>query len=685
MMNQTTEEFFHDFRQDLLASSISGDNFQLYNFMENISKNLIDCGVIEGFELCHYRGKAGKLALRVDGFGFTDDGVLNLFIADFDSRSELASLTKTDIDSIFKKITQFASVNIQDTFYDGLDETSPEYGLSRQLYDRKENIRKINFYIFSERTLSSQVKNIEDIFQDNIISSFHIWDMSRLHRQASSQGQKESIEIDLIDLFGTGLPCLPAHMGGDALESYLVVIPGNILSSIYEKYDASLLEQNVRCFLQAKGSVNKGIKSTILNEPDMFFAYNNGITATAKKIITRGTDKGLLITAISDLQIVNGGQTTASLFHTQRKEKVSLDKVFVQMKLSIVDQSKSEEFVPKISEYANTQNRVNAADFFSNHPFHIKIQEFSRKIWAPAKQGELRETKWFYERARGQYANELTNMNQKEQGEFKSQNPKNQMFTKTDLAKFENVWDEHPKWVNLGAQKNFTQYASRIAQEWKSKSEHFNEYYFKRAISRGIIFQCTEKLVSSQDWYNGGYRANIVAYTLAFLSECCKKIEMDINYDKVWKEQSISNGMINTLKLLSSHVNKILLSPSQGISNISEWAKKEACWEEIKRTVGVIVPQISKEFKNELILLSVSESEAKDAKKRQKIDAGIHAQKEVIKITNQEWKDIAQKGLAEKSLTEKEIVLLQLALSIPQKIPNETQSKLLLDIIKKVK
>ncbi|NGX87413.1 AIPR family protein [Rahnella sp. Lac-M11] len=684
-MNQTTEEFFHDFRQDLLASSISGDNFQLYNFMENISKNLIDCGVIEGFELCHYRGKAGKLALRVDGFGFTDDGVLNLFIADFDSRSELASLTKTDIDSIFKKITQFASVNIQDTFYDGLDETSPEYGLSRQLYDRKENIRKINFYIFSERTLSSQVKNIEDIFQDNIISSFHIWDMSRLHRQASSQGQKESIEIDLIDLFGTGLPCLPAHMGGDALESYLVVIPGNILSSIYEKYDASLLEQNVRCFLQAKGSVNKGIKSTILNEPDMFFAYNNGITATAKKIITRGTDKGLLITAISDLQIVNGGQTTASLFHTQRKEKVSLDKVFVQMKLSIVDQSKSEEFVPKISEYANTQNRVNAADFFSNHPFHIKIQEFSRKIWAPAKQGELRETKWFYERARGQYANELTNMNQKEQGEFKSQNPKNQMFTKTDLAKFENVWDEHPKWVNLGAQKNFTQYASRIAQEWKSKSEHFNEYYFKRAISRGIIFQCTEKLVSSQDWYNGGYRANIVAYTLAFLSECCKKIEMDINYDKVWKEQSISNGMINTLKLLSSHVNKILLSPSQGISNISEWAKKEACWEEIKRTVGVIVPQISKEFKNELILLSVSESEAKDAKKRQKIDAGIHAQKEVIKITNQEWKDIAQKGLAEKSLTEKEIVLLQLALSIPQKIPNETQSKLLLDIIKKVK
>lgn len=685
MMNQTTEEFFHDFRQDLLASSMNGDDFQLYNFMENISKDLIDCGVIEEFELCHYRGKAGTLALRVDGFGFTEDGILNLFIADFDSRNELASLTKTEIDSMFKKVTQFAKINLKDKFYDGLDETSPEYSLSRQLYDRRENIRKINYFIFSERVLSSQVKNIEDILDNKVINSFHIWDISRLHRQASSQGQKESIEIDLMSLFGNGLPCLPAHMGGDALESYLVVIPGKVLSSIYEKYDARLLEQNVRCFLQAKGSVNKGIKSTILNEPDMFFSYNNGITATAKKIDTLSTDQGLLITAISDLQIVNGGQTTASLFHTQHKEKASLDKVFVQMKLSIVDQSKSEEFVPKISEYANTQNRVNAADFFSNHPFHIRMQEFSRKLWAPAKQGELRETKWFYERARGQYANELTSMNKREQTEFKSRNPKNQMFTKTDLAKYENVWDEHPKWVNLGAQKNFTQYASRIAQEWKSKSDVFNEYYYKRAISRAIIFQCTEKLVSSQSWYNGGYRANIVAYTLALLSKCCKILEMNVNYEKIWKEQTISNGMINTLELLSSHVNKILLSPTQGISNISEWAKKEACWDEIKKTACDISFLISKEFKNELVLVSVSVADEKVAKKQQRIDAGIYAQKEVINITNQEWKEIAQKGLTKKLLTEKEIVLLQLALSIPHKIPNETQSKSLLDIVKKVK
>jgi len=198
-----------------------------------------------------------------------------------------------------------------------------------------------------------------------------------------------------------------------------------------------------------------------MNEPYMFFAYNNGITATAQEVETNVSETGLQITRIKDLQIVNGGQTTASLFHTRRKAKAPLDGIFVQMKLAVIDSQESETVVPRISEYATTQNRVNAADFFSNHPFHIRMEEFSRRIWAPAKQGEQRETKWFYERARGQYADAHAKLTPGEQRRFKAENPKSQMITKTDLAKFENVWDEHPKWVNLGAQKNFAQYAKR--------------------------------------------------------------------------------------------------------------------------------------------------------------------------------------------------------------------------------
>ena len=91
---------------------------------------------------------------------------------------------------------------------------------------------------------------------------------------------------------------------------------------------------------------------------------------------TRTTDDGLVIDSIKDLQIVNGGQTTASLFHTRRSDKADLGEVFVQMKLTVIDDEKSEEVVPRISEFANTQNKVNAADFFSNHPFHVRMESF---------------------------------------------------------------------------------------------------------------------------------------------------------------------------------------------------------------------------------------------------------------------------------------------------------------------
>ena len=179
-------------------------------------------------------------------------------------------------------------------------------------------------------------------------------------------------------MFGFAIPCLNVNLGTDSYQSYLAVMPGRILAGLYEKYDTRLLESNVRVFLQAKGKVNQGIRATILNEPEMFFAYNNGITATAREVFTERGENGLQIVKISDLQIVNGGQTTASLFHTGRKDKVQLENIFVQMKLSVIPEDQDERIVPNISRYANTQNKVNASDFFSNHPFSRRMEEMSR-------------------------------------------------------------------------------------------------------------------------------------------------------------------------------------------------------------------------------------------------------------------------------------------------------------------
>jgi hypothetical protein len=681
-LETTAEEFFHDFRQDLLAGAEANGSFLLAEFMDVVSRELTETGFTEGFEFAHYRAQRG---MRVDGYWFNDEGGLDLFVADFDSRTELSSLTRTDVDAAFKRVANFFDASLRKNLAADLEITSPEYGLARQIADRKSLIRHLNLILVSERTLSDRIQALPDAETAGIATSFHIWDISRLHRQRSSRSHKEALDLDFEAMFGTGISCLPAHLGTDAYQSYLVVMPGPILSTIYEKFGARLLEQNVRTFLQARAKVNQGIRTTIMTEPGMFFAYNNGITATAQGVETKRTSDGLQITRITDLQIVNGGQTTASLFHTRRKDKADLTQIFVQMKLSVIDNEESEKVVPRISEYANTQNRVQAADFFSNHAYHIRMEEFSRRLWAPAGKGAQRETKWFYERARGQYADAQAKLTPAEQKRFKAENPKPQMLTKTDLAKFENVWDDHPRYVNLGAEKNFARYAARIGKEWDKSSDSFNEAYFKRAVARGIIFRATERIVSAQPWYNNGYRANIVAYTLAVLSELTRRQEKSLDFQRVWNAQAISPILESTIAVVASRVNDDLLRPMQGISNISEWAKREACWTRMLENMDEFADLLPDEFDGECLSRDDHLSEKRAARNTQKVDNGIEAQTKVFAIPAARWIAVHETLAAKRLLTPKEIGILNVAMQMPMKIPTEKQCAVLLETIEKAR
>jgi hypothetical protein len=668
-LEQTAQEFFHDFRQELLAGAEANCNYQLAEFMEAFAGELVETGFVEGFEFCHFRAQRG---MRVDGYWFDDEGTLDLFVADFDCRSELVALTKTEVDAGFKRAINFFEASLNKELHRELEITSPAYGLARQITDRRGSIRLVNFFLLSERTLSDKIQALPDNEVGGVAANYHIWDISRLHRQRSSRGRKEPLDLNFEEMYGTGISCLTAHLGSEAYKSYLVVMPAVILSGLYEKFGARLLEQNVRCFLQARGKVNQGIRATILNEPHMFFAYNNGITATAQDVETRMTDAGLQITRIKDLQIVNGGQTTASLFHTRRKDKVSLDGIFVQMKLAVIDNQASE-----------TQNKVNAADFFSNHPFHIRVEEFSRRIWAPAQKGGQRETKWFYERARGQYADAQAKLTQAEQRRFKAENPKPQMFSKTDLAKFENVWDEHPKWVNLGAQKNFARYAGRIGQEWAKSSDGFNEFYYRRLVARALIFKATEKLVSAQPWYNGGYRANIVAYAIAALSEICRNHLMSLDFQSVWNSQGLPQTLTSTLAIAAKFVNDNIVNPPSGISNISEWCKKDMCWTRIQNRIAELEAKLPAEFLNGLLSRDEEKIEVKSAKRVQKIDDGIKAQEQVFALSSDDWSRIFAEGSAKNLFSPKERSILEVASKIPARIPSEKQCMILLDLLER--
>ena len=191
------------------------------------------------------------------------------------------------------------------------------------------------------------------------------------------------------------------------------------------------------------------------------------------------------IKKIRDMQIVNGGQTTASIYNASQDKKMPADltKVYVQMKLSVISSPENmDEIVPRISAFANTQNKIQLADFSANDAFHRRVEELSRTIWAPAQNG-LKPVNWFYERARGQYADmlsrESTTLRRKQ---FKETHPS---FTKTDLAKYENTWDQLPFYVSEGAQKNFRRFTLRL-NERKNALPRARQRGSGRRIQRGL-------------------------------------------------------------------------------------------------------------------------------------------------------------------------------------------------------
>ncbi len=680
--NLSIKNFFNNFHKEFLSAAGNNPNSQLSEFTNVITNELIDAGIIDGFDFCHYHSQDNE---RVDGYWFDrEEKTIDLFIADFNCREDLAELTEQEVQENFTLLRNFFEKCIKSDWHKSIDKTLPEYGFVRQINSDKKSIAKINFYLISERITHTQntSKSNETVF--GYTATYHVWDISRLHQQHNSKGRIETLNIDFKDLFNSAIPCLLAHSEKSSYQTYLLAIPAKILSNLYDLYGSRLLEQNVRCFLQARGKINQGIKATILNEPEMFFAYNNGITATAQDVKTQKSNNGIEIISIKDLQIVNGGQTTASLLHTNKKHGASLEKIFVQMKLSVIPASESENVIPNISQYANTQNRINAADFFSNHPFHQRMEEFSRRIWVPEHITSGERTKWFYERLRGQYADAQGDLTSSNQRRFREEYPRTQMFNKTDMAKFENVWDENPKYVNLGAQKNFAQYALRIGQEWERNSNKFNEFYYKRVISRAILFRRTEKIVSIQPWYNGGYRANIVAYTLAFLAFYCKEENMSIDFQKIWDEQAISDTMEYSIELTAELVHDHIINPKGTISNITEWCKKEHCWDELQKKLGKLNNILSNGFKDELISKEKIEEDLNSAEILQEMDEGIKAQQIIVGISAKEWKKLLAKAQDENLLTSKETGIMKVATQMPGKIPSEKQCVVLLAILKKL-
>ncbi len=674
------EEFHREFFQDVHGAADAEGRYAEDAFFELFCSHLVDAGEIDTADRAQFLSPRG---IRVDGYGgdpATSAGVLSLIVADFHQSSSMATLTATDMEMIFKRAYNFLAKALNPVFRNDLEETAPGFGLADLIANKWFGVTKVRLYLISNRVLSARVDGRAAGEFEGIPVTYSVWDLGRLHRYVASGHGREDIMIDLANEFGGPLAALPAHLNEAGYEAYLIVIPGTQLAAIYDRWGARLLEQNVRVFLQARGNVNKGIRNTIDNSPEMFFAYNNGITATAESVETRVSDGGLVVTGLKNFQIVNGGQTTASIHIASRKKDVDLSKVYVQMKLSIVEPSQAIEVVPKISEYANSQNRVNAADFFANHPFHIRMEEFSRRIFAPSPDGTFRESKWFYERARGQYQDAGALLSRTQRKKLDLEYPKRQVFTKTDLAKFLNLWRCHPDVVSKGAQKNFAHFADAIGKEWTKQPDAFNEDFYRHAIAKAIIFRRTEKLVTDQPWYEGGYRANVVAYAIAKIGHDVDHRKRAVDFDGIWRSQGISESLEEALTIAAKAAHDVIIDPPAGIRNVTEWAKQQACW----NRVSALKIDWPSPFLEDLITGEERRATRKSAVKQQKMLNGIEAQAVVVNAGGNFWKNVKEWGSSRRLLTPMEAGILDVAASIPVRIPTDKQSLKTIETLKKL-
>lgn len=679
-MDKSLDLFRKDFLQGIIGEAEANDNFFESAFVEQYGKELHESGEIDNeLEVSHW----SQRGIKVDGYSFNpDEGVLNLFVSVFSVDVEEKSLTKTAVDQAFNRLESFFKKSFSTEYYSELEEATAIYDLAYTIYKSRKSISRIKYYLLSNKIVNDRVDTIDPYRDGGIDFSFNIWDVSRLFRMDASNQKKEDILIDFDSVWLEPIYCLPAHLNTDEYQSYLLVVPGGLLANLYGSYGARLLEQNVRTFLQARGKVNKGLRNTIINQPEKFFAYNNGLTTTAESIELELIEGGLRIKSLKNLQIVNGGQTTASIFSTMKKDRASLDNLFVQVKLTIVKSNESEELVSKISEYANTQNKVNAADFFSNHPFHIRMEEFSRRLYAPALGGGHKQTKWFYERARGQYLDAQAHKTPAERKRFQVEYPKKQLFTKTDLSKFQNVWEGIPHIVAQGAQNSFVRYATEIGNRWGKQELEYNELYFKESVAKAIIFKRTEELISQAHWYDGGYRAQTVAYTISYIKHFIDEHNKFFNFISVWDQQRISLATEDAIKVVSQKIYGELTNPPAGIANVTQWAKREGCWVSIKE-LGLKLPS---EFVKELISKEETNSRKGDAKKVQKIDDGIQAQKMVFELSQRQiWQRVLDFASASQDYSPKELSLINIALQIPRKIPTEKQSLALVETLNRMK
>lgn len=666
------EEFHQDFLQSILSDTESRGLMKPQAFFENVCEELVSSGdLTTNYTAAEYV----KKGIEVHGYDLDENRkLLSLIAHQFFQEEEMQTLLKKDIETKFSRLKAFFRMVAQNDFHD-MEQTSDGYSMALNVaeYLTGKQIERVRLIVLTDGRMTKTLTDLPSETIAGIPLDYRVIDIDYIYRIYLSEFADQNFEVSV------DLPALKVTTETDQYQSYLSVVPAEVLAFIYENYGQKIFEQNVRTFLGARGNTNIGLRNTIEFKPEMFFAYNNGITATASDL--EFDSKGNIKT-IKNFQIVNGGQTTSSIYAASKK--LDLSKVAVQMKLSVVkDKEQEHTFVSDVSRYANTQNKVNASDFFSNSPFHKEMKDYSTRVWAPAASGAQRRTHWFYERARGEYLNQQRFMTPAQKKAFLLENPKQQYLDKTFLAKSEVSWLQKPNIVAKGAQESFRYFAENITKQLEDDNLSINELYFKDAVSRVILFREVEKLISRSSWYDGGFRAQTVTYTIAYLSYCVKQMKQFLNFGLIWELQALPADLIKILETISERVYEDITEPPEGTANISQWCKREACWESVKQLhLNIVVP------KGLLVSREDQKYEVKTEKSEKALETSVQVETFVYSIPVSTWKqvyDYFMKSGAGSSVSATQMDILKKKSLGSIQFPTENQSRILYELVQKAK
>ena len=519
-------------------------------FLNWCIEELVELDEVEGLLEATHDEKGSA----VHGYNYSEyDGKLDLYITSYKRANEEYTIYKNDAEATLKRLYNFAERYTKEKVNNIKIDIDNDGAWNLVELMRLEKINIIRFFLFTDG--KSTIERSEDIEINGIPSQTFIWDIQRFLRMQAVGTIKDDTDVIISDFGYDHLSCSATLQDDDDIETYLCIVPGNFLADIYMNFTTRLIERNVRSFLSFKSKINQGMLKTIQNEPNKFIAYNNGLTATATDIeLNEEKNK---ITKIYGLQIVNGGQTTNTIFRAKHANKESVDEVSVSLKLCVLSEDKIDEIGPNISRFANTQNAIRRTDFSSNNAVYRQIEQTSRKMLAPPKKGYHTSSQWFFERTRGQYTDMLSmNKTAAQKKKFQNQYPQKQKFDKAQLCKCWGVWYQDIERVSHGAETYHPIFLEDIETNKTKFDMKDPDISFRKLVAMKIIFDNTRSIILKEKYGTIGM-GHVTDYTIALISNLSA---MRLNLIDVWNNQEISEEFVENVHFVAPIVGQTLAS-----------------------------------------------------------------------------------------------------------------------------